>query len=60
MFNSEFYAQRFQVNLSVFIYRLFHEDFSSVVRINTVVDSQSSPCLKYAIWWLGGGEGGGG
>ena len=26
-----------QVDLSAFIYRLFHEDFSSIIRINTLV-----------------------
>ena len=29
--NGELYAQKLQVNLSSFVYRLFHEDFSSLV-----------------------------
>ena len=29
-----------EVNLSAFIYRLFHEDFSSIIRTNTVAYSQ--------------------
>ena len=33
--NGELYAQRLpDVNLSTFAYRLFHEDFSSILRAN--------------------------
>ena len=41
-----------KVNLSAFIYRLFHENFSSIIGTNTVVYSQPSTCL-YAVM-LGG------
>ena len=34
-----------EVNLSAFIYRLFHEDFSFIVRKNTVDYTQPSACL---------------
>ena len=31
------YTKISEINLSAFIYRLFHEDFSSIVGINTVL-----------------------
>ena len=41
--NGELYAERFQkLSYSAYIYRLFHEDFSSIIAINTVAYSQPS------------------
>ena len=34
-----------EVNLSAFIYRLFHDDISSIVRTNPVANS--SMCVRY-------------
>ena len=39
-----------EVNLSAFTYRLFHENFSSIVGINPVVNSQPSTCLIDLIY----------
>ena len=55
------YTKSSEFNLPVFIYRLFHEDFSSTFGINTVADSQPSTCLVYSnLVCGGGGKGGGG
>ena len=42
------FVQRFHVNLSAFIYGLFHEDFSSIVGTNTVAYSQPSTGFIYS------------
>ena len=58
------HAQIFQ-KLSPFIYRLFHEDCSSIIQTDTVAYSQPSTCLMFnhlgdVCACLGGGGGGGG
>ena len=45
-----------EVNSFAFIYRLFHEDFSSIVGTNTVAYSQLSTCLIYINLGVGWGS----
>ena len=61
------FVQRFYVNLSAFIYRLIHEDLSSIVGTNMVAHSQPSTCFVYSnlcvcvcVCVLGAWGGGGG
>ena len=52
--NGELHTQRLQnVNLCTFIYRLFHEDFSSIIGTNTGANSQALTCFAlYTDIWL--------
>ena len=54
------YTKISEFNLPVFIYRLFHEDFSSTFGINTVAILNHQHALYTAIWCVEEGEGGGG
>ena len=53
------YTKTSEVNLYAFIYKLFHEDHSSIIGTNTVGYSQASTCCGQSYFGKGEGWGGG-